>query len=99
MKNLENVITAKINKLSEYKKLKRGKNTVERSKKELFLYKSSEDLINIKQKQLKNVSKLNTILDKDISKINFGLKKGYYIDQEIQEEHPEIKIYFNVFKV
>ena len=29
MKNLENVITAKINKLSEYKKLKRGKNTVE----------------------------------------------------------------------
>ena len=91
MKNLENVITAKINKLSEYKKLKRGKNTVERSKKELFLYKSSEDLINIKQKQLKNVSKLNTILDKDISKINFGLKKGYYIDQEIQEEHPEIK--------
>ena len=68
MKNLENIITAKINKINEYNKIRRGKNSVERSKKELFLYKSSEDLINIKQKQLKNVSKLNTILEKDIPK-------------------------------
>ena len=91
MKNLENIITTKINKINEYSKLKKGRNSVERSKKELFLYKSSEDLINIKQKQLKNVSKLNSILDKDISKINSNLKKGYYIDQGIQEENPEIK--------
>ena len=91
MKNLENLITAKINKIVEYQKLKKGKNSVERSKKELFLYQSSEDLINIKQKQLKNVSKLNNILDKDISKINSNLKRGYYIDQDIKEENPEIK--------
>ena len=91
MSNLENLINSKINKISEIKKLKRGKNSVERSKKELFLYKSSEDLIKIKQKQLKNVSKINTILDKDISKINFNLKRGYYIDQVIQEENPEIR--------
>ena len=91
MANLENLINTKINKIAEIKKLRRGKNSVERSKKELFLYKSSEDLINIKQKQLKNVSKLNNILDKDISKINFNLKRGYYIDQGIQEENPEIR--------
>ena len=91
MADLENLINTKINKIAEIKKLRRGKNSVERSKKELFLYKSSEDLINIKQKQLKNVSKLNNILDKDISKINFNLKRGYYIDQGIQEENPEIR--------
>ena len=91
MKNLEIIITNKIKQMSENKKMKKGRHTVERSKKELFLYKSSEDLINIKQKQLKNVSKLNTILDKDISKINSSLKKGFYIKKDIQEENPEIK--------
>ena len=91
MKNLENIITTKINKITEFRRLKKGKKSVERSKKELFFYKSSEDLINIKQKQLKNISKLNTILDKDISKINFNLKRGYYINQGIQEKNPEIK--------
>ena len=77
--------------MNEYNKIKKGKNSVERGKNQLFLYKSSEDLINVKQKQLKNISKLNVILDKDISKINFNLKKGYYIDQRIQEENPEIR--------
>ena len=91
MQNLDDIITNKIQKINEFHKMKKGRNSVERSKKELFLYKSSEDLINIKQKQLKNVTKLNTILDKDISKINSNLRKGYYINQGIQEENPEIK--------
>ena len=91
MKNLENVITTKLNDLNECNKIKRSKNTVERNKKDLFLYRNSEALIKIKKMQLKNVSKLNRILDKDISKINFNLKRGFYIDNNIKEENPKIK--------
>ena len=91
MKNLENVITTKLNNLNECNKIKRSKNTVERNKKDLFLYRNSEALIKIKKMQLKNVSKLNRILDKDISKINFNLKRGFYIDHIIKEENPKIK--------
>ena len=91
MKNLENVITTKLNNLNECNKIKRSKNTVERNKKDLFLYRNSEALIKIKKMQLKNVSKLNRILDKDISKINFNLKRGFYIDNIIKEENPKIK--------
>ena len=91
MKNLENVITTKLNDLNECNKIKRSKNTVERNKKDLFLYRNSEALIKIKKMQLKNVSKLNRILDKDISKINFNLKRGFYIDNIIKEENPKIK--------
>ena len=91
MKNLENVITTKLNNLNECNKIKRCKNTVERNKKDLFLYRNSEALIKIKKMQLKNVSKLNRILDKDISKINFNLKRGFYIDHIIKEENPKIK--------
>ena len=91
MRSLENVITIKLNRINEYNKIKRGKNSVERNKKDLFNYRSSEDLLNIKQMQLKNVSKLNSILDKDISKINSNLKRGFYLDHMIKEENPQIK--------
>ena len=91
MANLENIINAKIIKMEQYTKMNKGSNTVEKSKKELFSYQSSEDLINVKQKQLNNISKKNIIVEKDISKINSKLKKGYYLDQEIKEENPSIK--------
>ena len=91
MNNLDQLISIQIKKIDRYNRLKKGRNSVERGKKELFLYNSSEDIINVKQKQFKNVSKLNTILDKDISKINSNLKKVYYLDEDIQKENPEIK--------
>ena len=91
MVNLENIINSKIIRIEKYSKMNKGKNSVERNKKELFLYQNSEDLINVKEKQLKNVSKAKIIVDNDISKINSKLKKGYYLNQEIQEENPSIK--------
>ena len=92
MKNLEDFIIEKLDKIDEYRKLKqkRGHNSVERSNKKLFIYNSSEDLIKIKQKQLKNVVKLNNIVDKDITNLYTNLKRGYYVDQDIQEEKPKI---------
>ena len=92
MKNLEDFIIEKLDKIEEYRKLKqkRGHNSVERSNKKLFIYNSSEDLIKIKQKQLKNVVKLNNIVDKDITNLYTNLKRGYYVDQDIQEEKPKI---------
>jgi hypothetical protein len=71
--------------------MNRGKESVERGKKELFNYQSSEDLLNVKQKQLKNLAKTNTIVEKDISKITDNLQRGYYIDETIKEEKPSIR--------
>ena len=92
MKNLEDMIIEKLDKIDELRKLKKksGHNSVERCKKKLFIYNNSEDIIKIKQKQLKNVVKLNNIIDKDISNLYTNLKRGYYIDQDIQEEKPKI---------
>ena len=92
MKNLEDLIIEKLDKIDEFRrlKLKRGHNSVERCNKKLFIYNNSEDIIKIKQKQLKNVVKLNNIVDKDISNLYTNLKRGYYIDQDIQEEKPKI---------
>ena len=91
MKNLENLISFKIKQIQEISKMNRGKDSVERGKKELFNYQSSEELLNVKQKQLKNLAKTNTIVEKDISKITDSLQKGYYLDQTIKEEKPSIR--------
>ena len=91
MKNLENLITFKIKQIQQISKMNRGKDSVERGKKELFNYQSSEELLNVKQKQLKNLAKTNTIVEKDISKITDNLQKGYYIDETIKEEKPSIR--------
>ena len=91
MIDLENLINTKLSKIEQYNKINKGKSSAERSKKELFLYNSSEDLINVKQKQLNNMAKANNIVENDICKINDNLKKGYYLDKGIKIEKPSIK--------
>ena len=91
IKNLGNLISLKISRIDYITKKNRGRDSVERSKKELFVYGSSEELLKVKKKQLKNMTKFDSIVDNDISKINYNLKKGYYINQELKEENPSIK--------
>ena len=91
MVNLENIISYNLNRIKQITKKNRGRESVERGKRELFIYESSEEILNVKQKQLKNIAKTDLIFDNDISKINNQLQKGYYVDQEIKEENPSIK--------
>ena len=91
MINLENLISYNLKRIKQINKKNRGKESVERGKRELFIYESSEEILNVKQKQLKNIAKTDLICDNDITKIQNELKKGYYVDQEFKEENPSIK--------
>ena len=74
MVNLENIISYNLNRIKQITKKNRGRESVERGKRELFIYESSEEILNVKQKQLKNIAKTDLIFDNDISKINNQLQ-------------------------